>query len=123
MVTHSQQMGAKGAELNEVQGRGTQPAAKKGFLSGRSGLWVITLFALALSVAFPFGLGVALFIWGIALIGAFVGAGFALVTLLQEVFGKTPAFGYTPMTAYLAGKKMKKKKREEPSSEDGKDVR
>jgi hypothetical protein len=106
MVTYSQQIGTEGAAL------------KKGLTPGKAGLFALFIFALALSVAFPYGMGVAVFIWGIALIGALAGAGFAFVTLLQELLGKSAAFGYAPTTAYLAGKKVK---RGAPSDEAKKD--
>jgi hypothetical protein len=119
MVTYSQQMGAGGTGINEQQGQGT----KKGLMSGRTALFTLFVIMLALSVALPYGVGIAVFVGGIALIGALLGAGFAVVTLVQELFGKTPAFGYTPTAAYMSGKKMKKKAKEGSSDEEKKDVR
>ncbi len=124
MVTHSQQMATGGpvfaSGVNELQG---QPVRKKDLLSGRPALFVLLFFGLALSVAFPYGMGFAVFVWGIALIGALVGTGFAFFTLLQELLGKSPTFGYAPTTAYMTGKKMKKKRNEESSDSEKKDIR
>jgi hypothetical protein len=117
MVTYSQQMETGGTAFNE---QGGHQAGRKGLFSGRTALFAFFVFMLALSVALPYGMGVAVFVWGIALIGAFVGAGFAVITLVQELFGKSPAFGYAPTAAYMSGKKMKKKVN---ADEEKKDVR
>ena len=125
MLTNAQQMDAEKTSFaaggNDSQTEG-QPSRKKGLLSGRTAITMLILFGLLLAVAFPFGLGVVVFIWIIALIGAIAGAGFAFITLLKELLGKTPAFGYAPTTAYMAGKKMKKKAKEGPADEQKKDV-
>jgi hypothetical protein len=80
---------------------------KQGLLSGPMPIAALTLGVLALSVVFPYGIGVAVLAWVIALAGALVGAGFATFLLLKESLGKTMIFGYSPSAAYLAGKKTK----------------
>ncbi len=76
------------------------------------------LLGLALSMAFPYGVGFVLFICLIALMGALYAAGFASIRLLKEMVGKSATFGYAPTTAYMTGKKTKKNRKAE-SSEDG----
>ncbi len=115
MVTYNHQMGAEGTTL-AVSSR------KRGLLSGPIPLVTLFLFALALSVVFPYGLGVAIFAWGIALIGALVGVGFACYLLLKELLGRPATFGYAPTAAYLAGKKTKKARKAESSDEEKKDI-
>ncbi len=106
MVTYNQQMGAEGTTL-------AVSVRKRGLLSGPIPFATLFLFALALSVVFPYGLGVAVFAWGIALVGALFGVGFACYLLLKELLGRPATFGYAPTTAYLAGKKTKKRQDEE----------
>ena len=125
MVTHIQHE-AGGTAFNAVnsgmQDQGGTLIKKRGLLSGRMPLFALFLFALALSVAFPYGIGLVVFVWVIALVGAIAGVGIASFILLKELFGKTSTFGYAPTTAYLAGKKTKKKKSKEvPSQEEDKD--
>jgi hypothetical protein len=118
MVTYSQQMEASGAAFagsNETRG-GMRPAGKKSLVSKRVPLMILGLFGVALSAAFPYGLGLAVVVWGIALIGALFGVGFATFALLKDMSGKTATFGYSPATAYMTGKKTKKKN-EKPSNE------
>jgi hypothetical protein len=98
------------------------PAKKQGLLSGKTAITMLAVFGLLLSVAFPFGLGIVAVIWVIALIGALTGAGIAFFMLIKELLGKTPAFGYAPTTAYLAGKKMKKRAKADSADEEKKDV-
>jgi len=120
MLTNSQQMEADAATLSEshkVQKDGMQPR-KKGLLAGQKPIVVLIFFALALSVAFPYGLGIAVLAWVIALTGALIGVGYASYLLLKELFGKSGSFGYAPTAAYLAGKKMKKKMTTVPSEDE-----
>jgi hypothetical protein len=119
MLTNSQQMATDAATLPEspkVQKEGMQPQ-KKGLLSGQKPIVVLIFFALALSVVFPYGLGIAVLAWVIALTGALIGVGYASYLLLKELFSKSGSFGYAPTAAYLAGKKMKKKRASDPSDE------
>ncbi len=85
---------------------------------GPTALSILTLLALGLSVAFPYGVGLAVFVWGIALVGALLGAGLACFTLVKHIFGRIATFGYAPTTAYMTGKKMKRRMREEPRDEE-----
>jgi hypothetical protein len=96
------------AQMEASIGNGLQRNRKQGLLSGPIPMVALTLVVLALSVVFPYGIGVAVFAWVIALAGALVGAGFATYLLLKELISKTGTFGYSPAAAYLAGKKMKK---------------
>jgi hypothetical protein len=118
MFTHTQQMETEGTTY-AVQG---EPTRKQGLLSGRTAVSLLILFGFILSVAFPFGIGVVIFVGILALVGALTGAGIVLVTLFKELLGKTPAFGYAPTTAYLAGKKMKKRAKAGSTDEEKKDV-
>ena len=111
MVTYNHQMGAEGTAL-------AVSVRKRGLLSGPIPLFTLFLFALALSVVFPYGLGVAVFAWGIALVGALFGVGFACYLLLKELLGRPATFGYAPTAAYLAGKKTKKARKIESSDEE-----
>jgi hypothetical protein len=124
MTTHSQQMGTEATTLAEKQnqeGVGTQPQ-KKGLLSGQKPIIILIMFALALSVVFPYGLGIAVLAWVIALTGALIGVGYASYLLVKELFSKTGSFSYAPTAAYLAGKKTKKKSNGTSSPEDKKDA-
>jgi hypothetical protein len=101
MNTYTGQMEAtagNGSQSVQLQGN-----AKKGLMP----IAALTLFVLALSIVFPYGIGVAVLAWVIALTGALVGAGYATYLLLKESFSKTVIFGYSPVAAYLAGKKTK----------------
>jgi hypothetical protein len=100
------------AQMEAVLGSGPQinRNRKKVLLSGHKPLFIISLFVLALSVVFPYGVGVAVFVWGVALTGAIIGTGFATYLLLKEFLGRTASFGYAPVAAYLAGKKTARKK-------------
>ncbi len=99
------------AQMESGTGNGLHSNRKRGLLSGPVPMAALTVFALALSVAFPYGIGVAVFVWVIALTGALLGAGFATYLLLKESLGKTAIFGYSPAAAYLAGKKTKKERK------------
>jgi hypothetical protein len=119
MLTNSQQMATDATTLSEshkMQKDGTQPQ-KKGLLSGQKPIVVLIFFALALSVVFPYGLGIAVLAWVIALTGALIGVGYASYLLLKELFSKSGSFGYAPTAAYLAGKKMKKRRTSDPSDD------
>jgi hypothetical protein len=123
MLTNGQQMATDAttlSESNNLQKDGTQPR-KKGLLSGQKPIVILIFFALALSVAFPYGLGIAVLVWVIALTGALIGVGYASYLVLKELFSKTGSFGYAPNAAYLAGKKMKKTRKTGSSDADEKD--
>ena len=107
MLTNSQQMAPDAT--HELQKDGTMPQ-KKSLLSGQKPIVVLIFFALALSVVFPYGLGIAVLAWVIALTGALIGVGYASYLLLKELFSKSGSFSYAPTAAYLAGKNLKKKK-------------
>jgi hypothetical protein len=114
MITQTQSR-EFGGPLLKPHEKSSRPVGKKSALSGRIPIVALILFALALSVAFPYGLGLVVLVWGIALIGALFGVGFASVVLLKELFTKTASFGYAPTTAYMTGKKTRKKSKESPS--------
>ena len=117
MLTNSQQMTTDATTLSES--RNLQPE-KKGLRLGKTPIAVLIFFALALSVIFPYGLGIAVLAWVIALTGALIGVGYASYLLLKELFSKSGSFSYAPTAAYLAGKNLKKKRNTIPSDE-GKD--
>jgi hypothetical protein len=119
MITNNQQLetDARTFSVNRnAEGAETQPQ-KKGLLSGQKPIVILIFFALALSVVFPYGLGIAVLAWVIALSGALIGVGYASYLLLKELFSKSGSFSYAPTAAYLAGKKMKKKRNADPSDE------
>ena len=118
MLTHTQQMETEATSYAAQEA----PANKRGLLSKRTAIALLILFGFILSVVFPFGLGVVAFIGILALAGALTGAGIVVVTLFKELLGKTPSFGYAPTTAYLAGKKMKKRAKAGSANEEKKDV-
>ncbi|MBI4685448.1 MAG: hypothetical protein HY755_09645 [Nitrospirae bacterium] len=125
MVTQSQQMQMTGEGTtfatsgNEPQEERMQLFRNKVLrLSGLTALSILFLFGLVLSIIFPYGIGVAVFVWIIALLGALCGAGLACFNLVKDMLGKTATFGYAPTTAYMTGKKMKKRRREESSEEE-----
>ena len=117
MVTNMQQMDVEGSVVvargNIRHGEGMQRSGKRGLMSKPVPLFVLALFGVALSAAFPYGLGLAVVVWVIALAGAIFGAGFATYSLLKELLGKTATFGYAPSAAYLVGKQTKKKQAED----------
>ncbi len=122
MLTNNQQMATDATAISEnrnLEGVETQPQ-KKGLLSGQKPIVILILFALALSVVFPYGLGIAVLAWVIALAGALIGVGYASYLLLKELFSKTGSFSYAPTAAYMAGKKTKRTRNTDPS-DDGKD--
>lgn len=81
----------------------------------------LILLGLAMSMAFPYGLGLAVFFCLLAITGALYAAGSASFKLLKEMLGRTATFGYAPTTSYMAGKKIKKTRKEESSDEEKKD--
>lgn len=107
-------MATYNAQREEILGNGLQNMQrdsnrKRVLLSGQKPLVILSLFVLALSVVFPYGIGVAVFAWVIALTGALIGVGYASYLLLKELFNKSGSFNYAPTAAYLAGKKTKGK--------------
>ncbi|HWR71573.1 MAG TPA: hypothetical protein VN604_00215 [Nitrospirota bacterium] len=113
MVTYNQQIEAEGTTFRAS-------GSKRGLLGGRKPLVILFLFGLALSVVFPYGLGIAVLAWVIALVGAVMGVGYASYLLLKELLGKTATFGYAPTAAYLAGKKTKKTRKAGSTDEEEK---
>ena len=91
-------------------------------LFGRTALFTLFLVGLALSAAFPYGIGFAVFLWAIALIGAACGVGIICYGLLKDMLGRTATFGYAPNLSYMTGKKTKKKKEDVSSDEQEKDT-
>lgn len=81
----------------------------------------LILLGLAMSMALPYGLGLAVFFCLLAITGALYAAGSASFKLLKEMLGRTATFGYAPTTSYMAGKKIKKTMKEESSDEEKKD--
>jgi hypothetical protein len=67
----------------------------------------LLLVGLALSTAFPYGMGFMLFISLVALGGACYVAGSASLRIMKEMLGRTAVFGYAPTTAYMTGTKKK----------------
>jgi len=78
----------------------------------------MVLLGLGLSMAIPYGIGFVVFIGVTALMGAVYAAGSASYRVMKEMLGRTATFGYAPTTAYLAGKKTKKAKREDGSLDE-----
>src|SRR5271157_123275 len=114
MITHSQQLDKEGMAFftsgDRLQEEEHMKTIKKnGLMSGRTALIILGIFGFALSVAFPYGMGLVVFAWAVALIGALCVAGIACFSLIRDLFGRTATFGYTPTTAYMPGKKMKKR--------------
>ena len=126
MLTHTQQMGTEatvfGSNVNEVQGEGTPAAKKSGLLSGRMAVTMLILFGLALSVAFPYGFGLVVFVAVIVLTGALYAVGFACYALVKDMFSKGATFGYVPASAYMTGKKIRKRITKSSSVEQKKDI-
>lgn len=90
-------------------------------LWGRTALFILFLFGLALSVVFPYGIGFAVFLWIIALTGAVLGVCLVCYGLLKDILGRTATFGYTPNMSYMNGKKTKKRRDEKTLEEKRKD--
>lgn len=115
-TTQMHQIQSEGATMSARAGNeGEGTTGRKSSTAKRVSLLILALFVVALSAVFPYGIGLAVVAGVIALFGAVIGVGFATYTLLRELLGKTATFGYAPATAYMAGKKMKKKKTDESS--------
>jgi hypothetical protein len=111
MLTNTEQM--------VTGGEGTR---KNGLLSGRTAVGMLIFFGLALSMAFPYGLGLVVFVWAIVLTGALCAAGYACYSLVKDMFSKGMSFGYTPASAHMTGKKIKTRKKA-GVEEEKKDIR
>jgi small neutral amino acid transporter SnatA (MarC family) len=71
------------------------------------------LAVIAISMAFPFGLGLLAIVWAIAMAGAVIGTGIICFKIAKELIGGTASFNYSPNMAYLTGKKGGKEKGQE----------
>ncbi len=113
MITHIQQLDKEGMGFTTSgDGLGEETNrrdGKKGLMSGRMAFIVLGIFGFLLAVAFPYGMGLVVFAWAIALIGALCAVGIACYSLLKDLFGRTATFGYAPTTAYMSGTKTKKR--------------
>jgi hypothetical protein len=98
MLTNTQQMETKGETRRNT-----------GLLSGRTAIALILFLGLALSIAFPYGLGLVAFVALIVITGALYAAGFACYSLVKDMLTKRATFGFAPASAYLTGKKTKKR--------------
>lgn len=87
-------------------------------LWAKTALFTLFLIGLALSVAFPYGIGFVVFLWIIALAGAVCGVGIICYGLLKDILSRTATFQYTPTVSYMTGKKTKKKKKEEVTRDE-----
>lgn len=108
-----------------LQSEGTLPGGTKELyfrLPESYALIPIVLVGLALSMAFPYGAGFLLFITLIALSAALYAAGSATARLMKEMLGRNAHFGYSPTTAYMTGRKTKKREKSE-GTEDGNDAK
>jgi len=76
------------------------------------------LLALGLPMIIPVRTEFVVIALVVATILAFYMAGIGFSALIQKILGKTATFGYEPTTAYLAGKKMKKTRKESLSEEE-----
>lgn len=118
-TTQMQQIQSEGAaRVSQAGNEAEGTSARKSSTAKRVSLLILALFCVVLSAVFPYGIGLAVVAGVIALFGAVIGVGFATYTLLRELLGKTATFGYSPATAYMAGKKTKKKKTDESSQSD-----
>lgn len=111
MLTNTQQL--------ETRGEGTR---RSGLLSGRTAIAMLILFGLALSIAFPYGLGVVVFVAVIVLTGALYAAGYACYKLVKDMISKGVSFGYVPASAYMTGKRIKKRMKAGTAAEEKKDI-
>ena len=108
MMVNNRKVGKKGPEF-VIRNKGVKAA-----------LIVLGVIGFAMSVAFPYGLGLVAFVALIAVIGAIAAVGYACYGLVKDMFGKTAGFGYTPTTAYMTGVKTRKKRVEGHSEEEEK---
>jgi len=76
------------------------------------------LLALGLPMIIPVRTEFVVIALVVATILAFYVAGIGFSVLIQKILGKTATFGYAPTTSYLAGKKMKKNRKESLSEEE-----
>jgi hypothetical protein len=114
------QTGGAGIPPGEMSGGGAadevrkQPGEESRGMKALKVAAVSVVFAvgLAFSVAFPFGIGVFLFMWLLVVAGALVAVGYSSVKLFKAMMGTSTSFGYNPAESYLAGKKGKARKRE-----------
>lgn len=126
MVAEVHKVMGKGSLSPAEEAQGTEAKPSPGGIPKiwmRAALFIAFLFALALSVIFPFGMGVVIFVWVIAVAGALFGAGLMCFSLVKSMFGKTATFGYAPTTAYMTGKKTRKRMKAEPPAADKKESR
>lgn len=79
------------------------------------------LIGVALSAAFPYGVGLVIFVGLIALSGGLYYAASSCSKLFKEMLGRNATFGYAPTTAYMTGNKTKKTRKEESSEEEKND--
>jgi hypothetical protein len=77
---------------------------------------LVLLVGLVLSVVFPFGVGVMLFLGLLVVAGALLAVGVSCVKLFKAILGPSVTFSYRPNMSYLAGRKTAGKK---PESEEG----
>lgn len=122
MVTQGQMEETKFA-VNAKEMKGGNMETDRNKFPGRSGkiaLAILMLAGLALSMAFPYGIGFVVFVWVIVLAGALSAVAFLSFGLLKDMLSKTATFGYTPTTAYMAGKKIKARRKKETSDEEKK---
>ena len=113
-----------GTDGNEQKGGRMHPLGNRRMrLSGKTAIFALCLTGVALSMAFPFGLGLVVLSWVIALTGTVFAVGFACYRLLKDLLGGTATFGYAPTTSYMAGKKIRKRRKEESSDEEKKDTK
>ncbi len=104
-----------------IDSEGTLPGSKRDiyFKLPESYLLIpLLLLGLFLSMALPYGMGVVAFIAIIILSATLYTAGLASLRLFKEMLGKTATFDYTPTTAYMAGKKVKKVNRENKEADE-----
>jgi hypothetical protein len=126
MVTQSEKLEGEGAAFVTPRSEASQGEMNpvKGGIPGawgKAALFTLFLLMLGLSMAFPYGLGLVAFIVIIALAGALCGAGLMCFNLVKDMLGRTTTFGYSPTTAYLTGRKMKRNKKEESAVEEKKE--
>ncbi len=124
MITLSQQLDKEGMTFvtsgSRLQEETMKPIRKKGLMSGRTALIILGIFGFVLSVAFPYGMGLVVFAWAIALVGALCVVGIACFSLLKDLLGRTATFGYKPTTAYMPGTKIKRSRKKEAADDEKK---
>ncbi len=109
MMVQNRKVEKKGPEF-VIRSRGVKAA-----------LIILAVIGFAMSVAFPYGLGLVAFVAFIAVIGALAAVGYACYGLVRDMLGRTASFGYNPATAYMTGAKTRKKRTEaDPGEEERK---